>query len=70
MIAVIYFALILFLSVSSFATEISSTENIIIAQDPRIWSVGRTNLNDDGSISFNWENTQFLVNVRGIFLLL
>lgn len=43
----------------------SAAEIFIPAQAPAVWSVGRTRLNTDSvSLSFNWENTQFYINVE------
>jgi hypothetical protein len=43
----------------------TSAENFIPAQAHNVWSVGRTRINTDKiSASFNWENTQFFINVE------
>lgn len=40
-------------------------EKFIPANDPSIWTVGRTQQNADGTLSFDWESTQFYMNVVG-----
>lgn len=37
----------------------------IPASSPSIWTVGRTLVEQDGSLSFDWENTQFYINIQG-----
>ena len=40
-------------------------ENFIPASSPSCWYTGRTQINEDGSRSFDWEGTQLWVNVQG-----
>jgi hypothetical protein len=40
-------------------------ENFIRASDPSCWYTGRTQINADGSRSFDWEGTQLWVNIMG-----
>ena len=40
-------------------------ENFIPASSPSCWYTGRTQVNEDGSRSFDWEGTQLWVNVQG-----
>lgn len=39
-------------------------ETYIPATDPAVWTVGRTRLNADSTLSFDWESTQFYINVK------
>lgn len=40
----------------------AAAETFIPASDPRIWYAGRTQINADGSRSFDWEATSFYIN--------
>ena len=40
-------------------------ENFIPADSPSCWYTGRTQINKDGSRSFDWEGTQLWLNVQG-----
>lgn len=53
----------LFVVVLIFAL-LTSAERFIPANDPSIWTVGRTQSNADGTLSFDWESTQFFINVN------
>eukprot|EP01127_Copromyxa_protea_P009358 TRINITY_DN2201_c0_g1_i1.p1 TRINITY_DN2201_c0_g1~~TRINITY_DN2201_c0_g1_i1.p1 ORF type:complete len:362 (-),score=75.30 TRINITY_DN2201_c0_g1_i1:17-1102(-) len=55
------FVLLLLLAVSTAV----AADHFISASDPSVWSVGRTRQNSDGSLSFDWESTQFYINVQG-----
>jgi len=44
---------------------LAAAENFVPANSPSVWSVGRTRKNTDGSLSFDWEGTQFYVNIQG-----
>jgi lysophospholipase L1-like esterase len=39
--------------------------NLIPASDPGVWYTGRTQINADGTRTFDWEGTQMYVNVKG-----
>jgi len=43
---------------------VAGAEQFIPASNPAIWTVGRTRKNVDGSLSFDWEGTQFYINVN------
>lgn len=44
---------------------VATAERVVPANDPAVWTVGRTRQNGDGSLSFDWESSQFYVNVKG-----
>ena len=45
--------------------DLAGTESFIPAASPSCWYTGRTQINLDGSRSFDWEGTQLWVNVQG-----
>lgn len=40
-------------------------DTFIPASSPSVWSVGRTRIDPNGTLSFDWESTQFYVNILG-----